>query len=94
MGIIAQALSDATDEQLAALLRGLPNEALARLFRAWPIDVQIQIATEADKQVKDAPNVDPDGHLSEDETDELYRYYPDTFASDSKAADTNTKFSY
>ena len=33
-------------------------------------------------KVKDAPNVDPDGHLSEDETDELYRYYSDAFASE------------
>ena len=50
---------------------------------------QIRAPYTKDK-VKDAPNVDPDGHLSEDETDELYRYYSDTFASGSKAADTNT----
>ncbi|MBD4446204.1 hypothetical protein GUG94_14455, partial [Xanthomonas citri pv. citri] len=36
---------------------------------------QIRAPYTKDK-VKDAPNVDPDGHLSEDETDELYRYYP------------------
>ena len=51
---------------------------------------QIRTPYTKDK-VKDAPNVDPDGHLSEDETDALYRYYSDAFASDTKTTDTNTK---
>ena len=42
-------------------------------------------------KVKDAPSVDPDGHLSEDETDELYRYYSDAFASDTKTTDKNVE---
>ncbi|WCC79873.1 PRC and DUF2382 domain-containing protein [Cutibacterium equinum] len=45
---------------------------------------QVRAPYSKDK-VKDAPNVDPDGHLSEDETDALYRYYSDAFGSEKDA---------
>ncbi|MSS44515.1 DUF2382 domain-containing protein [Cutibacterium sp. WCA-380-WT-3A] len=50
---------------------------------------QIRTIYTKDK-VKDAPNVDPDGHLSEDETEELYRYYSDAFASGKTTGKTET----
>ncbi len=44
-------------------------------------------------QIKNAPQVDPDGHLSPDQEAELYRYYGlsyDTGTSDTGLADTST----
>jgi uncharacterized protein (TIGR02271 family) len=70
-------VDDATGEPSFALVNtglfGLKS-SFVPLDQAALSGENLQVAATKD-QVKDAPNMDPDGHLSPDEEDELYRYY-------------------
>jgi uncharacterized protein (TIGR02271 family) len=70
-------VDDATGEPSFALVNtglfGLKS-SFVPLDQAAISGEDLQVAATKDK-VKDAPKVDPDGHLSPDEEDELYRYY-------------------
>lgn len=54
MGIIRERISQADDEDLAAIMRGADDEVLARMFRQLPLASQLQLACEAELQVPDA----------------------------------------
>ncbi len=70
-------VDDATGEPSFALVNtglfGLKS-SFVPLDQADITGEDLKVAATKDK-VKDAPNMDPDGHLSPDEEDELYRYY-------------------
>lgn len=70
-------VDDATGEPSFALVNtglfGLKS-SFVPLDQAEISGEDLSVAATKDK-VKDAPKVDPDGHLSPDEEDELYRYY-------------------
>jgi uncharacterized protein (TIGR02271 family) len=70
-------VDDATGEPSFALVNtglfGLKS-SFVPLDQAELTGENVKVAATKDK-VKDAPNMDPDGHLSPDEEDELYRYY-------------------
>jgi uncharacterized protein (TIGR02271 family) len=52
---------------------------------------QVQVPYEK-QLVKDAPNIDPDGHLSEQEEQELWRHYGLEYGSGYQAAGTTTGY--
>lgn len=70
-------VDDATGEPSFALVNtglfGLKS-SFVPLDQAEISGEDLKVAATKDK-VKDAPKIDPDGHLSPDEEDELYRYY-------------------
>jgi len=70
-------VDDATGEPSFALVNtglfGLKS-SFVPLDQADITGEDLKVAATKDK-VKDAPNMDPDGHLSPEEEDELYRYY-------------------
>jgi uncharacterized protein (TIGR02271 family) len=50
------------------------RESFAPLYNARPRDGELQLAV-TKQLIKDAPNVDTDGHLAESEIDALYQHY-------------------
>ena len=62
------------------------KETFAPLYGSSTSDNGLQLAVTKD-MVKDAPGVEPDGHISDSENDALYTYY-DGYLGDSTARDT------
>jgi uncharacterized protein (TIGR02271 family) len=54
---------------------------------------QIQVPFEK-QRIKDAPNIDPDGHLSEQEEQELWRHYDLDYGTEHAAAGTTGETGY
>ena len=70
-------LSDATgDPEWVTVSTGLfgTKESFAPLYGAWTEDDNLVLAV-SKAMVKDAPNVENDGHLEESEVQSLYQYY-------------------
>ena len=78
VGSIGQVyLDDETDQPTFATVKtGLfgMNETFVPLDRAQPDGDALRVPYTKDF-IKDAPNIDADGHLSPQEEDEIYRYY-------------------
>ena len=65
------------------------NESFAPLYGATHVGDDLQLGVDK-AQVKDAPNVEADGQLSEDETSALYGYYAGYLNNGGTAAGTDT----
>ncbi|MCW2529615.1 MAG: uncharacterized protein JWM76_4475 [Pseudonocardiales bacterium] len=64
------------------------KESFAPLFGAHVTGDEIVLGVSKDL-VKDAPSVDADGHLEDDENDRLYAHYAGYFGTDSQARSTD-----
>jgi uncharacterized protein (TIGR02271 family) len=80
-------LNDASGEpEWATVSTGLfgNRESFAPLYNARPGDGQVQLAV-TKQLIKDAPNIDTDGHLDGSDVDTLYEYYSGYLGGNSQA---------